>query len=549
MSSRLRDRLAAASIAALAALVIAPYLLGWSGAALRPWLTGVLALALAADVFRRVGTDADGPAEADGAWSCAMWLAVVAGVATWLVWASWPLLLPPGGGSDLTHHLVLVDVLARTRHLVDGDAMVGALGEMAHYTPGLHLAIVTVGELVGVAPWRAAHPVMIATVALKAGFVFLIALRLLTGVRARVPLALSAVAFVLFMPRVYSVGGFLQSGYLAQVAAEVFVVAGWWALGAWHERPRRIWLALLGACGAATFLVWPIWIGPLLLATAIVVATRAGLSVGERARALLYAVAPVVLVAVLHLSRHAAYLRMAGTSGAVPAFVPDGAWWVLVVLATAGFVSWAREPRARVTVAFAGALALQAAALVALARSRGAETPYMAVKMTYLAAYPLAVLAAAGFGRTAATLSARVASMAGWARAGIVGLVAVRLAAGFALPPAIVSPDLAAAGEWARAHVQPDCVDYVVPNGDTAYWLHLAVMGNPRDAARISELDHYALNAAVGRWIDGSSRPYAIAGRALLPAEVRGETEAVFSAGDAVVIARRGAAADATCRR
>ena len=78
---------------------------------------------------------------------------------------------------------------------------------------------------------------MIATVALKAGFVFLLAHRVLAGTRARLPLALAAVLLVLFVPRVYSLGGFLQSGYLAQVAAEVFVVAGWWALGEWHASP------------------------------------------------------------------------------------------------------------------------------------------------------------------------------------------------------------------------------------------------------------------------------------------------------------------------
>ena len=50
------------------------------------------------------------------------------------------------------------------------------------------------------------------------------------------------------------------------------------------------------------------------------------------------------------------------------------------------------------TLWFLAALALQAAALLAVARARGAETPYMAVKMTYLAAYPAGGAGGAGPG-------------------------------------------------------------------------------------------------------------------------------------------------------
>ncbi len=476
------------------------------------------------------------------------WAGVTAGTGAWLAWIAWPGLLPPGGGSDLTHHLLLVDVLARTGHLVDGETMGGAMGEMAHYTPGLHLAIVTLGSLAGVDAWRAAHPLLMATVALKAGLFFLIAHRLLAGRPARLPLALAAVALVLFVPRLYSLGGFLQSGYLAQVAAEVFVVAGWWAMAEWQASPRTFWAALLGACGAATFLVWPIWTGPLLLATVGVVVTKSDLAFTARARAAVLATAPVTLVAALHLSRHAAWLRMAGTSGAVPAFVPDLAWWMLVALAAlGGLASW-RDSRARATVWLAAALALQAAALAVVAKARGAETPYMAVKMTYLAAYPLAVLAAAGMAHAAQRLPASRRGVAGWGAAAAVWVVGARLVAGFAVPAPIVAPDLFAAGAWARAHLAPACVDYVVADGDTAYWLHLAVLGQPRDSARTAALDGYGLNAAVGRWIDGSSLPYAIADRALLPAEVRATTRAVYEVGGAVVMARAARPGDPDCR-
>jgi hypothetical protein len=56
---------------------------------------------------------------------------------------------------------MLVDVLDRSRHLVEGAASEAARGEMAHYTPGVQL------------------------IALKAGFVFLIAPDVLDSVRGR----------------------------------------------------------------------------------------------------------------------------------------------------------------------------------------------------------------------------------------------------------------------------------------------------------------------------------------------------------------------------
>ena len=43
--------------------------------------------------------------------------------------------------------------------------------------------------------------------------------------------------------------------------------------------------------------------------------------------------------------------------------------------------------------------------------------------------------------------------------------------------PVITEP-LFQAGAWARTHVPPGCVEYLVAHDNTAYWLHLAVLGN-----------------------------------------------------------------------
>jgi uncharacterized membrane protein len=73
-------------------------------------------------------------------------------------------------------------------------------------------------------------------VALKTGFVFLITVRLLPRQVPRIPFALIAVA-LLFLPYVYFIGSFTEQSYLAQVLAELFAIAMWWAVVAWDDQP------------------------------------------------------------------------------------------------------------------------------------------------------------------------------------------------------------------------------------------------------------------------------------------------------------------------
>jgi hypothetical protein len=85
-------------------------------------------------------------------------------------------------------------------------------------------------------------------------------------------------------------------------------------------------------------------------------------------------------------------------------------------------------------------------------------------------------------------------------------------------------------------------VGYIVDDAEQAYWLHLAVMGQPRSSPRTADLDGYTSNRAVGRWLEGAALPYAIARRELLPGEVVRDAEVVHAAGAAVVIKRPGVA-------
>jgi hypothetical protein len=520
---------------AMAATAIAAYALGWVGVALAPWTVAAVGAIVGGWFARALASDRDA-GDIAPFWG---WALVVSVVLVMLLWPTWPDLLPPGGASDLTHHLMLVDVIERSGHLPDGVSTEAALGEMAHYTPGLHLLIVIAGRAAGVDAYRAAYPLLALTIALKAGFVFLIAHDLLVGTAARLPLAFAGVGLVLFAPRAYSLDGFLQAGFYAQVASELFVLAGWWGLTRWWLDRAPRWMAFVGLMGAAVFVVWPIWIGPLMLAVGLTVAQVRGVSWPARARLVALAVAPPVVVGVLHLARHAAWLRIAGTSGAVPAFSPGLLGWVLLVLAVAGTAAALRRPYARVTLWLALAVVLQSLALWILASVRGAETPYMAMKMIYLAAYPAAVLATLGV----ATVLARLpvpARPAAWAAAILVMVVGLRATVAQPPPAPLVSTDLDAAARWARAHLQPACVDYIVDDAERAYWLHLAVMGQPRSSQRTADIDGYTSNRAIGRWLEGSALPYAVASSALLPGELMRDADVVRSFGSAVVIQRRG---------
>jgi hypothetical protein len=536
------DAVAGGVVASLAATIVVAYALGWAGVALMP--TQLVAVGLAAGVTlgRRLGVRVDDPAGHAPLW---LWAFVVVGTGAGLIALVGPGLLPPGGGSDLAHHLALVDLLERTRHLVDAEVSGPALGEMAHYTPGLHLLIVIAASLIGVEAFYVAYPLLLATIALKAGFICLIAQRFMAGLRGSHPLG--AVLLVLLAPRAYSVDGFLQAGFLSQVGAELFVVAGWWALTLWWAAPSIARTVLVGLCGAAVFLVWPIWIGPLMIAAALAVLLAPGLDLRARVGYGALAAAPVALVAVLHLSRHAAWLRMAGASGAVPAFVPGVSGWVLIALALAGLAVALRMASARVTTWFLAGVVVQAAALYAVAQARGAAVPYMAMKMIYLGVYPVAVLAALAIARAVNALPARRVTAGGWAAIALVVAVVTPVARAISVPPPIVSPDLYDAGRWARATLDPACVDYVVADAEQAYWLHLAVMGQSRSSPRTADIDGYTANRAAGRWIEGTSLPYAVATYDLLPGEVLADAEVLHRSGSAVVIGRPDA--DVDCRR
>jgi hypothetical protein len=162
--------------------------------------------------------------------------------------------------------------------------------------------------------------------------------------------------------------------------------------------------------------------------------------------------------------------------------------------------------------------------------------------MADLAIYPLSVAAAVMVASVwRSQVRRHAARQYAWVPVFIVLLAACRSAASAPRPtPAIAQPVFLAA-DWARAHLSPACVDYLVPDGNTAYWLHLAVFGNPRAAGRIADEATFDPKQAIIRWIFPGGLPYAVAADLdALPRDIRANVDVLARFGPAAVIQRRG---------
>ena len=147
----------------------------------------------------------------------------------YLLWLAWPALLPLGSVSDLTHHLLLVDYIERHGQLPHDAGAIEYLGEMADYTPGLHLLSVIAGAIARTDGLHAALPDHCRRGRAESWIFLLILLRLLERSPVRLPLALAGVIAVT-MTSIYRLGSFVDDSFLAQVVRELFALAAWWAL-------------------------------------------------------------------------------------------------------------------------------------------------------------------------------------------------------------------------------------------------------------------------------------------------------------------------------
>ena len=517
----------------LALSAIAGYLIDAAGLGIEAWAALALALVI---------TGAGALTPRDRRFNPADVLAVigiVVFVTATLLRLSWPTLVPPGRGSDLTHHLLLVDYIEQHHHLVHDRSLGGAMGEMAHYTPGSHLLAVMAGTWFGTDGLHAFFPLTVICAALTAAFVFLIARR--HGLS--LPYAIAA-AVLLMLPAQYFFGAFTHDSFLSQTVSTLFAVAMWWAVVNWDDQPSVFSASIVAVLLAAVFLSWPIWLGPPLLVF-LALALREDLPARDRRASLAIVLLPFVAIALMHSWDRWGWMMIVRTSGAVLHPSLDSVGWLLPLLAAIGALAALSDPRTRTSVALLVVIGSQMATLFVIAKAQGADTPYMAFKMVYLAIYPMAVLAAVALARLAG--ASRASEPVGWILAAVLLVGAARPALSTPRPVPVVSDDLYAAGKWLRANGGASCADYLVSDAETAYWLHLAVLGNPRSAERMNEIDRYEPRAAMAPWITAEGRSYAIADLRLLPDEVLRE-RATGGAPRARVIAQFGSAAVVTRR-
>ena len=529
-----------------AAAIAFAYLSDSIGLPIVPAIVLIASAIAVAVVFMRLRRSAAGNRPA-----AAITAAILSASFAWLLWLARPEFLPTGSGPDLVHHLALIAYIEQHWHLPHDPQLGAYLGEMVDYTPGVHLLASLAGAWLRTDGLHVLYPVIAATAAVKAGFIFVIARRLVPNESTRDAVGVAAV-LLLLVPYVYSVGSFTEQSYLAQVVSELFAVAMWWALIVWDGQPSPEAAILFGIFGLGAFLTWPIWTGPLLLVFAAAAGVRLVSDTGRTGVRLvsdtLSAAAPVVAIAALHGSMHPGGFRMVGTGGFV--IWPTMAvvrWW-FYALAGVALLLAARQRRERIVVLLVIAIAAQASVLVRTAHSSGAAAPYLALKMFYLAIYPMAVaiaVMAAALWHVAATRLALLRSPAApWIGVAVLGIAIARPIAAAPRPKPILSEEVLQAGEWAKAHVSPACVDYLTQDGYTAYWLHLAVFGQPRASGRATDDDTFEPKKALVRWILPGGLPYAITDDLdALPRDIRTNVDVVSEFGRAAVVKRRGAAA------
>jgi hypothetical protein len=554
--------LALSAVAAL--IVVGAYLGDRAGAAFTPGVMLGVAVSIGAMMLAGLGSHA--------VWDAAETLTftgIVAVTFGWLLWIARPSLFPLGSGPDLTHHLLLINYIEAHWTLVHDPAAQEFLGEMVQYTPGSHILTSLAGAWSRSSGLHALHAVMAGSAALKAGFVFLIAMRVLPRDVARVPIAALA-SISLFASQTYFLSSFAQYSFLAQVVAELFGVAMLWALIAWDQDQDRRLMALAGLLGSALFLTWPILIGPPLVVLGVLAVLPDGKvrlepdttyvsAVWRKTRDSLIAIVPIAIIATLFSIGRINYVVIAGTGGEVVTPAVKAYGWLFFAVSSAGLMIGAVKlfdrTTARVVALFAGAILLQAGALYLVAHARNND-PYMAKKMFYMLLYSQAV----GVAITVGTIwrmvgPAQGADYEGPAKAGHYVPTAIAIVALFVVARPLVgapkslivakhpatSLELEQAGKWAREHVDPHCVEYLVGDDYTAYWLHLSVLGNPRRGARTADNATYELTPALVRWLTPGGLPYAIADLRALPTDIKDTADIVAQFGPAAVIKRKGA--------
>jgi hypothetical protein len=528
------EGLAFSFLAAIATVMAAGYALDLAGLPMRsPVLAIVFAGALAVSGWR---FSRDSTTSVESA-LVAGFIGAILVASGYMLWLAAPSLLPVTTGPDVVHHLQLIHLIQRTDRLAHDPSLQPYLLEMMNYTPGSHILAAAIGDWARVDALRVVQPIAAVLTGVKAGLVYLIAVRVSTPLRTAGVAALAAPVLA-FVPAVYTLGSSFHFFFYAQVVSEAFAIGMLLAIVWWRRNRGRSPLAAFAACAVGVFLSWPVWLGPgvgVLIASLLL----ARVAWSERVTAATIALAPVTLVAAVHTLIHAEGGRILTASGAVTAPSLEVFGLVFLILAAIGVVLVGLRVRAAVPVVLFLLAALgQAAVLAVMAIRAGSTSFYLPFKMMYLVVFPAAILGAVALVWFADLIAARVRRMRMAAALAPV-VVALMLAAGRVPPGKGRSPinePSYAVGLWARDHVPPGCVDYFSSHWLTGYWLHLDVFGNPRDSVRM-RAESFEFRDSVGKWIEGRGLPYAfVENLSDIPRELRSEMLPLHTVGSAALV-------------
>ena len=368
------------AVTAIATAIATTYLLDRFGFAVRPWIGAASAIAATLLVFVTLRRSVR--------WHLSETLGVllVGGASLGgLLWLAWPALLPLGSGSDLTHHLILVDYIERHGQLPHDASAVEYLGEMADYTPGLHLLAVIARH--DRADRRLSRALPCRRHCRGAEVRDLLSDPPPTARGLADPSAAVRRRHDRRADRLDLHARLVRRGFISRPGGQR-IVRGRCMVGPGvvvrTSRPHRHGLLcrrrhchlshlahLDRSPSRGAWRCW--WCRGATSRSLRKQRTRSSRSV------------PIAIVALVHTIGRTSQVSIVATSGAVvpPSIAVLG--WPLPLLSLCGAIVAAMQRRQQAALAFAVAIALQAAGLWLVASGR---TPYMAIKMTYLAIYP-----------------------------------------------------------------------------------------------------------------------------------------------------------------
>ncbi len=392
-------------------------------------------------------------------------------VGTWLyvVFPSWPTLVPPTYSGDAANHLMYIDTIFSSGRIF-GD-----------YPGGPALVVATVAHWIGWLPLRLEHPLAALWLALIAGGVYILACAILPERRIHRATSLLAV-FALYIPSLYFVGMLVGPQYfMTQVAAQLFLVAFLLFLVLYLRMPIPVWPLGMALCLFSITVSFPLWLAlPLAVFGSVMflewrqgrMLLKDGLTVASWVLGL-----PVVFWVLIVLTG-GYYISNPGRLSAQGAVIPP-TWeglggWFLVLPALGMLLLRRLGSHARAVLAFFAFALLQTFALLVGVRLLG-WNEYWANKSFYVWLYPIALFAVIPFAWAVERVQESLQRWRLWPELGFLA-TGVVLSAGiiFFFPPPVFTPLTESEIQvalWTKGHLDTVHVNYIGAQNLTALWL------------------------------------------------------------------------------